>query len=149
MNILEFTLGSQMFCIDASDVLQVIMYKEPLKIPTTSTSVEGIIRVRDQTVLLINLHTLLGIEQKIPDKDTVIVTCDLDNELIALRVTSSGPLRSIEDELCKDMPALLTNNPYAKKVIKFPSYLSTMLDLQKITSMWRKEYAILCNETQN
>ena len=55
LQVIVFDLNGQLFGAEASQVFQVIRYKEPEKVPRMPKFIEGILSFRDSVLPMINL----------------------------------------------------------------------------------------------
>ncbi|MCR4626909.1 MAG: chemotaxis protein CheW [Treponema sp.] len=76
---LTFTLNNSLYAVEVTKVQEVLNYVEPVKLPCTSSFVEGIINSRGEGISAINLRKRLGMEKSEVTKNTRIIVLEISH----------------------------------------------------------------------
>ncbi|ELZ16880.1 chemotaxis protein CheW [Haloterrigena sp. SYSU A558-1] len=61
-HVLEFDLGENRYCVEIGYIAEIVNSDELTAIPNTPAHVEGVMDLRGETTRIVNLKTLLGLE---------------------------------------------------------------------------------------
>lgn len=73
LHLLVFSLAEKLFALEIQNVVEIISFKRPTKIPRPFPYVEGVIAHKDQVVPLINLRRRLGVPASSPGPGSPIL----------------------------------------------------------------------------
>jgi purine-binding chemotaxis protein CheW len=122
MQVLEFTIGSQYFGMDATFVTEVIRMVEAREMPKSPDFLDGIVNVRGKVVPLINLCRMLRFEDRPHKLDDEIIITDTGNTQIGLVVDHVSDIIAVTREQIL---------PLDKKTVPFAKFLLGFVDLEK------------------
>lgn len=128
-----FTLDDRLCGIPVERIVEVLPGRERTPVPLASGDVAGLVNLRGQVELCIDLRVRLGIEKIDPDMvdDQMMVVVQVDDEAAALLVDSIGDVVEVEDEQFETPPQTLPEN--LRQVItgayKLPGRLLLALDV--------------------
>ncbi len=80
MKYLTFMLDTTVYAAEISQVLEVLDYENPQTIPCPDKVIAGIIRSRNRSITVINLHRKFGSPDKEPTKKTKIIVFELQEQ---------------------------------------------------------------------
>lgn len=133
LEVVMFNVGSGTFGINVLKVREIIVATEITKIPNAHPNVEGIIRLREEVLPVVDLGKVLGLgESAEPEKDKFIIG-ELNKMKVAFRVHHVSRIYRISWEQI-DKPSDLSSGAqaYAIGIIKLEDHMSILLDFEKI-----------------
>ena len=128
-----FFLQDQLFGVPVQSVQEVIRYQEMTRVPLVPPAIRGLINLRGQIVMAVDLRRRLGMDDRRPDSElpvnVVVRTPDGPVSLLADRV---GGVVEVEEETFERPPATLAENlrRLIKGVLKLDSGLMHVLDTE-------------------
>jgi purine-binding chemotaxis protein CheW len=102
-----FTLGDQLFGVDAHLVQEVIRYQEMTRVPLTTRSVTGLINLRGQIVTAIDLRKRLDQDDRTDGKLPMNVVIRCDEGAVSLLVDSIGDVIEVSEDSFESPPDTL------------------------------------------
>jgi len=142
LEIMEFTIGNQLFGINVAKVREIMMVEPVKPIQKSNQYVEGIFKPRDKVLTVINLASYLelGVSEK-PERDIYIIT-GFNNSEYAFHVhTVVGIDRILCTQLKKPDPVIFGGKEgVATGIVEHDHMLITILDFEAII-------AEICPET--
>lgn len=130
-----FTLGDNLYGIGVSRVLEVLPSREAANVPQSSTDVAGLVNLRGQVVLALDLRSRLGLPAR-GEAEQMMVVVKLGQEPVALLVDQIGDVAEVEDVQFEAPPQTLT--PELREVIrgayKLDQRLLLELDVDAVTA---------------
>lgn len=141
--IMEFTIGNQLFGIDVAEVREIMSAETVKPMQKANPYVEGIFKPRDKVITVINLSLFLdlGVSDK-PERDIYIITDFGDGEYAFHVHTVVGIDRISAGELRKPDPVIYGGREsVATGIVEHGGKLITILDFESII----KE---ICPETE-
>ena len=151
LEIMEFTIGDQLFGINVAKVREIMMI-EPVKTMQKSNQfVEGIFKPRDKVLTVINLASYLelGASEK-PERDIFIIT-GFNNSEYAFHVhTVVGIDRIYGTQLKKPDPVIFGGKEgVATGIVELDNKLITILDFEAIIAEICPESSIVYETIEN
>lgn len=134
LQVVVFSLNGQLFGAEASQVFQIIRYKETTKIPKMPEFIEGILNYRDTVLPVVNLTRRFGMgEMEITKKAKILVT-KMEDKLVGFIVNDVTEIMKFTDEEIELTPLLMNSeaSAYLKKVGKKNDKLISIIDLEKV-----------------
>jgi len=101
--LVTFRLGQEIYGIDIFKIREVIHLQKINPIPKSPKFVEGVIKVRDQVIPVVNLKKRLGIQDKGGDKQRIIIL-DLDHQFLGIIVDDISKVLKIEAKHYEALP---------------------------------------------
>ncbi len=102
-----FVIEGQLFGVDAQSVQEVIRYQHMTRVPQAPPSVDGLINLRGQIVIAIDLRTRLGIHRRPPDTLPMNVVVRCDEGAVSLLVDQIGDVIEVDSENFETPPDTL------------------------------------------
>ena len=133
LEVVMFKVGSGDFGINVLKVREIINAMEVMPIPNAHEHIEGLIRLREEVLPVVNLAKVLGIpESENPDKDKFIIA-ELNQLKIAFRVHHVSRIHRISwEQIEKPTELSAGQQAYAIGIIKLEDKMSILLDFEKV-----------------
>lgn len=133
LEVILFEVGLGTYGINVLKVREIIQPVPITKMPNSPDNVEGVIRLRDEVLPVINLAQVLNVENSSdPTKDKFIIA-ELNQIKIAFRVHQVSKIHRISWEQIEKPTELSTGNQaYAIGIIKLDDIMPVLLDFEKI-----------------
>lgn len=135
LELLEFTVGDQLFGVNVAKVTEIMKYQTVTKIPASDPSFEGVFSPRDKVISVIDLHKIL--EKDIQEGvEGIFVICHFNKLDVAFHVTSiQGICRISWEDI--DKPPEISNSgtsTLSTGIAKIDGHIVLILDFEKIVS---------------
>lgn len=131
-----FTLAGAHYGIDMLRVQEALRGQARTTVPLAEPSIAGLINLRGQVVLTIDLRTRLGFEPLDADLEPMMVVVRVDGEPISLLVDDIGDVVDVEGRRLESAPDTLA--PSLREVIlgayQLEGSLLLALDIDRVTS---------------
>lgn len=133
LEVVMFKIGSGNYGINVLKVREIINGMELTPIPNAHPDVEGVIRLREEVLPVVNLEKVLGIEpSENPSNDKFIIG-ELNKLKVAFRVHHVSRIHRISwEQIEKPTELSAGDEAYAIGIIKLEEYMSILLDFEKI-----------------
>ena len=133
--VLVFCIGDQRFGVNVAKVREVVEIGEVVHIPDTHPAVEGVVRIRQEVVQLVNLAKYLFPEEtelaKIRPHDRLLLL-EFNNQRIGFRVCNVERIFRISWNQSNSMPDSTGTTSPVTSVIMLEGKLLQMLDFESI-----------------
>lgn len=132
-----FTLDDKLCGIPVEGIVEVLPGRERTPVPLSPPDVAGLVNLRGQVVLSIDLRERLGIDHFVSDDgaEQMMVVVHVGDENVALLVDKIGDVVEVEDDEFETPPQTLPE--YLRAVIsgayKLPGRLLLALDVDEAT----------------
>lgn len=133
LEVVMFQIGTGLFGINVLKVREIINAMEVTPIPNSHPNVEGIIRLRDEVLSVVNLAKVLNLPpSENPEKDKFIIA-ELNQIKIAFRVHHVSRIHRISwEQIEKPTELSAGDKAYAIGIIKLSDQMAILLDFEKI-----------------
>ncbi|MFB0919565.1 MAG: chemotaxis protein [Oscillospiraceae bacterium] len=134
LEIMEFTIGSQLFGINVAKVREIMKVEPLVHIQKSNEYIEGIFKPRDKVLTVINLPAFLGLaEAEKPERDIFIIT-SFNNSEYAFHVhTVVGIDRISCTQMKKPDPVIFGGKEgVATGIVEHEKKLITIIDFEAI-----------------
>lgn len=111
-----FRLDGQLYGVDVSRVQEALRLQSPTPVPHSSPAVAGLVNLRGQVVLLIDLRARLGREPFAADAEPMMMVVKLDGEPVSLLVDQVGEVLEVDGDTVKPSPPTL--DPALREVVQ-------------------------------
>jgi purine-binding chemotaxis protein CheW len=134
-----FYVADQYFGVEVLRVQEVIRYQPVTPVPLASEVVEGLINLRGQIVVALDMRRRLMVPEREDDRQpmNIIIRCDQDNAIVSLLVDEIGDVIEVEEDAFEAPPDTLRGP--ARKLIrgayKLPDRLMLVLDTDGAVSL--------------
>lgn len=134
LEVILFKLGENLFGINVLKVREIVVPVETTKLPQSNEYVEGVIRLRDEVLPVIDLGRVLNSsrleENKTQDK---LIICELNKMKIAFRVHGVNRIHKISWEQIEEPSELsVGQEDFATGIIKMDDDMAILLDFEKV-----------------
>ncbi len=133
LEVIMFEIGSGVFGINVLKVREIINAMEVTQIPNSHEHVEGVIRLREEVLPVINLSQVLNVPSSAtPERDKFIIA-ELNQVKVAFRVHHVSRIHRISWEQIEKPSELSSGeHAYAIGIIKLEEHMSILLDFEKV-----------------
>ena len=133
LEVVMFEVGLNVFGINVLKVREIINAVQVTPIPNSHPDVEGIIRLREEVLPVVDLAKVLGIQQSEDPKMDKFIIAELNQVKIAFRVHHVSRIYRISwEQIEKPTDLSAGNHAYAIGIIKLEEQMSILLDFEKI-----------------
>lgn len=133
LEIVLFNLDDGVFGINVLKVREIINAEPVTKIPNSHEHVEGIIRLRDEVIPVVNLAKVLKINESENPEDDKFIISELNQIKIAFRVHHVSRIHRISwEQIEKPTELSAGDQAYAIGIIKLDDQMPILLDFEKV-----------------
>ncbi len=128
-----FYLGNQLLGIEALNVQEITQQREFTKVPRSPSSVKGMINLRGQLVVAIDLRTRFSMEECTDESEQMNIIMRVNDEMVSLIVDKIGEVIRVDNSNYEDVPAHL-NQKFGglfTGIYKLEKELLAVLNLEK------------------
>ena len=93
-----FSLDGLLFGIEVGQIQEVLSYQEMTPVPLAPPAVLGLINLRGQIIVAVDLRRRLGLRERAPDQRPVNVVVRSDHDVISLLVDEMGEVVEVGEE---------------------------------------------------
>src|SRR4051812_45120120 len=93
-----FSLGELSFGMDVRSIQEVIRHGDVTRVPSASPVVRGLINLRGQIVMAIDLGPRLGLPARRPEAESIHVIARTDDRPVSLLVDEVGDILDLDGE---------------------------------------------------
>ena len=140
-----FFVGGLFFGIDVMDVQEVLRYQTMTTVPLAPGMVEGLINLRGQIVIAIDMRRRLGMEPREDRHEAMNIVVRTEEGAVSLLVDEIGDVLEVAEESFEPPPATLDNESreLIRGIYKLKDRLMHVLDTGKAVNVTAaKESAI-------
>lgn len=132
-----FSLADLHFGVDVLAVQEVIRQQEMTRVPLAPNVVEGLINLRGQIVIAIDLRLRLGLPPREPGEAVMNVVIRTDDGAVSLLVDEIGDVVDVDDSIYEPSPETLKGigRDLIRGVYKFPDRLLHALDVPRTLAL--------------
>lgn len=131
-----FVLGGAHYGVDVLLVQEALRSQERTPVPLAPAGVAGLVNLRGEVVLSVDLRHRLGLAPLAEDDEPMMVVVQVDGEPISLLVDEVGDVVDVEDSQFETPPDTL--DPGLRELIvgayKLPDGLLLALDVERATA---------------
>lgn len=133
LEIIMFEIDSGIFGINVLKVREIINAVEVTAIPNAHPDVEGVIRIREEVLPVVNLAKVLDIQESEKPENDKFIIAELNQVKIAFRVHHVSRIHRISwEQIEKPSDLSAGENAYAIGIIKLEDQMSILLDFEKV-----------------
>jgi purine-binding chemotaxis protein CheW len=131
-----FFLKNQFFGVPVSEVQEVIRYQEMTRVPLVPAVIRGLINLRGQIVMAIDLRRRLGMEERAQSELPMNVVVRTDDGAVSLLVDEIGDVLEANEESFERPPETLQGQArqLVRGVYKLQERLMLVLDTARAVS---------------
>ena len=100
-----FYVDDTLFGIEVLSVQEVLSYHDVTRVPLASSEVQGLINLRGQIIIAIDLRRRMNLPVRKDDKDFMLVITRVNEEVVGFLVDSVGDVLEVEDKSYEPVPS--------------------------------------------
>ena len=129
-----FLLGKKLFGIEVDQVQEVLRSQPITRVPLAPPVIAGLINLRGQVVLAIDLRVRLGIPPANPDRPPINVILRTDEGPLSLLVDEIAPVLEVEESAFEPVPETMrgASRELLEGAYKLPDRLLLALDAGRV-----------------
>ncbi|MDT0049058.1 chemotaxis protein [Listeria cossartiae] len=132
LEIVTFTVGENLFCINVLKVKEIIHPLEVTPVPDSNPAIEGVSQVRGEIMPVVNLARVMKLPEIEPENTKFIIT-ELNQMKIVFRVDEVHRIQRISWEQIEEPEKLsISLEELAVGIVKLDGNLVLLLDYEKI-----------------
>ena len=130
-------LGEHLFGIDVQYIQEVFRFQECTPVPLTPPLVTGLLNLRGQIVLAIDLRQRLGLAERTGDKSPTSIVVRIDDGLLSFLVDELFDIMSLDNAQFEIIPETLTETEkqFVTGCVKLNNRLLIMLDANQVADI--------------
>src|SRR5690625_2325335 len=133
VEVIMFEVDTGVFGINVLKVREIINATEITPIPNSHEHVEGVIRLREDVLPVVNLANVLGINKSEKPENDKFIIAELNQLKNAFRVHHVSRIHRVSWEQIEKPSELSTGeHAYAIGIIKLENQMSVLLDFEKV-----------------
>lgn len=134
IQLVSFNLGKEVFGIDILHVQEINRMVNITRVPQAPHYCKGVIDLRGKVIPVIDLRTKFDMESSEWDKNTRIVVCDVDGNVVGMIVDAVDEVLRIPSSTIEPAPKIVTSIDvdYVKGVARLEDRLLIFLDISRI-----------------
>ncbi len=141
-----FFVGDRFFAVDVALVQEVIPDVPCTRVPLTNPEVAGLINLRGQIVLAIDLQRRLALPQTSPPESQANLIVHTRDGLVSLRVDNLGDVVSLDQQRMEPLPASV-QGPMRELVPGVFQWDATILLLLDVSRVATQEVCVRAEES--
>ncbi len=140
-----FTLGEHLFGIDVQYIQEVFRFQEFTPVPLTPPLVTGLLNLRGQIVLAIDLRRRLGLAEREGEKSPTSIVVRIGDGLLSFLVDELFDIMSLDNAQYEAIPETLTETEkqFVTGCFKLSDRLLIMLDAEQVADISAALHATL------
>lgn len=134
VSIVIFKMNGEEFGTEISNVVEVLEYREPARVPRAPDFIDGVVQIRDTVLPIIDLRKRMEIPPSGPTADTRIVVVLIDEERVGMLVDSVVEVAHIRAENVAKPPSFFRGLPaeYLQGLARIGERLVIVLRIDRI-----------------
>lgn len=132
-----FTLGGHLFGIDVHFIQEVFRFQECTPVPLTPPLVTGLLNLRGQIVMAVDLRQRLGLGDRPDAKPPINIVVRIDDGVLSFLVDELVDIMTLSDEIHEQIPETLTETEkqFVTGCFKLNDRLLIMLDAIQVADI--------------
>lgn len=128
-----FELAGELFCVPVEAVQEVIRHHAATPVPLSPPAVRGLINLRGQIVVVVDLARLLGIDTKRSDAQPPNIVVHTSDGPLSLEVDDIGDVLDVDPEAIEAPPPTMPSalRRLTRGVCKLEGRLMVLLDVDR------------------
>jgi len=138
LQLVIFQLGGEEFGVEIVKVQEIIRMPEITQIPQSPDFVEGVINLRGNVIVVVNLEKRFNLNLKDADDNSRVIVVEIGNNVVGMIVDSVNEVLRIPQSSVEPAPDLVLSQisrDYIKGVGKINERLLILLDLAKVLTI--------------
>lgn len=130
---LAFNIDNQGYGVNVAKVREVLSIEKVTHTPQSHPAIEGVVRVRDRVVPLINLARFLNNNHSAPNPNDTMLLLEFNKQLIAFRVHGVERIHRVSWKSTSPLPQLPGMDAPVTSVVTLDNKLVLLLDFESIS----------------
>ncbi|QLC49465.1 chemotaxis protein CheW [Methanolobus zinderi] len=138
LQLVIFQLGGEEFGVEIVKVQEIIRMPEITQIPQSPDFVEGVINLRGNVIVVVNLEKRFNLNLKDADDNSRVIVVEIGNNVVGMIVDSVNEVLRIPKSSVEPAPDLVLSQisrDYIKGVGKINERLLILLDLARVLTI--------------
>jgi len=133
LEVILFNVGSNLYGVNVLKVREIIMPMSATRLPQAHEHIEGVIRLRDEVLPVVDLGKVLHASRKEGDEQDKLIVCELNQTKIAFRVHDVHRIHRISwGQIEKPSELSAGEQAFASGIIKMDNEMAILLDFEKV-----------------
>lgn len=107
--LVTFTIDEATYGVPVELVQETLGHQPRTRVPLAQRGVAGLVNLRGQVVLTVDLRPLLGLEPLATDAEAMMVVVKVDGEAVSLLVDTVGEVLDVADATFENVPETLSS----------------------------------------
>ncbi len=134
--IIVFKLENQLFGADILPIQEILLPKEPVKVPNNPAFIEGVIDHRGQVIPVLDLKKRFGLGETQLKKEARLIVAELGEKKIAFAVDAVLEITNTEKQQKEEAPDIVKiKKDYIAGMVRLNAGLIVLLDLLKVLTV--------------
>lgn len=134
--VVVFKVANQLFGADLMPLQEILLPKEPVKVPNNPAFVEGVIDHRGQVIPVIDLKKRLNLGESDYIKETRFVIAEVGKKKAAFVVDAVVEIVNVDESMMEKAPDMVKiNKDYISGVFRLSTGLTVILNLSKVLTV--------------
>jgi purine-binding chemotaxis protein CheW len=136
LQLVSFKIKDEEYGVDILKVQEINRMLDVTRIPNAPSYVDGVINLRGKVIPVVDLRSRLGIERKVPDRNTRIVVVELNGKIVGFVVDAVNEVLRIHKSVTEPPPQMTSgiDADYITAIGKLNDRLLTLIDLEKVVN---------------
>jgi purine-binding chemotaxis protein CheW len=130
LTVLIFEVDGHPYGLDTSQIIEVVRAVQPTRLAQAPDIVEGIINVRGRVAVVIDLRTRFELTRRPIAPSDVLLLCEIDGRLFALRADATRALQSIDASQLADCGQIGAAVSFVRGALTLQDGLVLLCDLK-------------------
>jgi purine-binding chemotaxis protein CheW len=134
--IIVFKLGEQLYGADVLPIQEILLPKEPVKVPNNPTFIEGVIDHRGQVIPVLDLKKRFGLGETQLKKEARLIVAKIGTKNIAFAVDMVLEITNTEKQQREEAPDMVKiKKEYIAGMVRLDAGLIVLLNLSKFLTV--------------
>jgi purine-binding chemotaxis protein CheW len=132
--LISFRIGAQEFCVDIMAVREIRGWTAATALPQSPSFVCGVINLRGAVLPIVDLAARLGFESSETSERSVIIVCQIGEQVVGLLVDAVSDILSVTDDVIQATPDVGsdTAKTFVRGLLAIDGRMITMIGLERI-----------------
>jgi len=134
--IIVFKLGEQLYGADIFPIQEILLPKEPVKVPNNPSFIEGVIDHRGTIIPVLDLKKRFGLGETQLKKEARFIVADVGKKKVAIVVDAVLEITNVEKGQKEEAPDMVKiKKEYISGMVRLSLGLIVLLDLFKVLTV--------------
>lgn len=135
IQVVVFRLGDEEYGADISQIREIIRVGEITTIPQAPPDIDGVINLRGNITMVVNLRKRLGMEEREIDGNSRIIVAEVGGKTVGFMVDNVSEVKYIKGAQIEPMGSILaedSGHSYILGICKLKNHLLILVNLRKV-----------------